>query len=170
MTRVLVYCMVLFFCLSSCASNPSPPAVLDVSLDKGYVLAGTTNKVSATYRISATKVSGNYVSESFSSIVNIPIGASYVEGSSLILFQSGRVPDLHGLCPDGRSYLIYNFKGGEFIDTNESDPFIGVIVFDLLLQADANKQEVVVAASETSGIDPCGPLDGESARIGISGL
>ncbi|NMC62202.1 MAG: hypothetical protein GYA55_03455 [SAR324 cluster bacterium] len=166
--QILVY-LGIGLAISACGTNPSPPAVLNVALERGSVPSGTTNSFSSSYRISADKVNGEYRSQPFFSVIRIPAGASYVEGTSHVLFQSNREPDSKGLCADGSSFLSFNFSEGEFISSNKTDPFIGVIVLKLLLQSEADK-ELVRAEASDSPIDPCGSLDdSESVMLRVYG-
>ena len=152
--------------LSSCGDNPSPPAVQDITLDDNSVVEGSTLTVATSYRLSAPKSEG-FTSEPFYSIINIPAGATYVPGTSNILFQSGRNPDSIGQCPDGRTWLRYSFASGEFEDSDKFDPMIGVIEFNIVVSLAADDQDVVAVASSEEQADPCTLIDGESITLSV---
>ena len=154
--------------LTGCGDNPTPPAVQDISLDdNSTVSAGTVLKVAVSYRVDAQKTDSVYSGGGFSSVISIPIGATYNEGSSEILFQSQRAPDEKGLCPDGRTYLVYNFGPNEFEDPDSFDPFIGVIDFNVTLQTAADNRELIASASSLPPSDPCAPIEGESVEFSV---
>lgn len=149
---------------SGCGSdNPDPPAVRSMSLTEGTVKAGSFVTVSISYRDGATKVAGQLESDPFSSVVTIPPGATFVEGSSLILFQAGRAPDARGTCPDGTTFLVYNFNPGELVVPEGFNPFIAVLEINVVLQLQANKEKLYANAQPGPIADPCAPLENPSS-------
>ncbi len=152
----------VFLSIGCGSDNPDPPAVKSISITEGWVRAGNFVTVSISYRDGAAKVGGELVSDPFSSVVTLPPGATYVEGSSMILFQSGRAPDARGTCPDGRTFLVYNFNPGEFVVPEGFNPFIAVLEINVVLQLEANKARLYTNASPEPAADPCAPLDDPS--------
>lgn len=159
----------LLVSLSACGSNPSPPAVENVSLRHGSLPAGSTQTVDVLYRLKASGSGSDYQTEAFSSLVSLPPGASFVAGSSSIINQGPRVPDAQGSCPDGRSYLLFNFAPGEIQDSFNFEEFTAPIGFDVVLQLPAEKGIVTANASTSAPADPCMLIEGEeSATFRVS--
>jgi len=155
--------------LTGCSSDESAPSVQDITFTYGSVAAGSIEQVSISYRVTNINNSSEDSSEAFASVVTLPIGAGYVDGSSAVLNGKNRPPDAQGRCPDGRSYLLYNFQAGEFSDQYQFDTFIGVIQFNVLLLAVADDQDLIVSADAAAPADPCGPLSGDSATFSVFG-
>ena len=161
LTAVLLLSLVI----GSCSHDESTPSVESLSINRGRVAAGTTVTVSVSYRVAAPDTG----SEVFSSVLSIPAGASLVGGTSRILFQATRDPDAQGTCQDGRTWVLYNFREGEFENSLSYNPMIAVIAMDITLQAPANKGKLVAGASPATPSDPCGPLTGDSITFDVKG-
>ena len=164
----LIFLLVISSFLLSCSSNSSPPAVEDVAMTSGSVVAGGRVVVWATYRVAAVKTSTGYQTTGFSSVIALPVGATYIPASSTIINQGDRAPDENGNCADGRTFLVYNFKTGEIADQFDYKDFAMSLSFDVTLQLPANKAEVIASAEESPYADPCGPLTGKSATFGVT--
>ena len=153
--------------LAACSSNPNPPAVQDITVNKGKVDPGSIVTLSATYRMSAPKQHETRVSEAFSSVITLPVGATLVPHTTRILFQNERPADSQGTCADGRAWFLFNFQEGEFIDDLGYDPLVAVLSMDLVLQVEANKGLAIASADPAAPADPCGPLDGQSVTLTV---
>lgn len=158
----------LLVALSGCGSNSSAPEIESVLLEKGSVVAGTTNQVSVSFRVEADKVDGAYLSRPFSVLVNLPSGATAVPGSSKIFFKGARAPNVSGSCPDGRTFLMFDFDTGEFPDTYDFDTYVAVMGFDAILDISANQAEVFAVSSLTPLGDGCASPTGDTAKFVVT--
>lgn len=160
-----LFCLLsLVLCLAACSdSNSDAPSIEDLFLDStGTVEAGSIVSTSVTFWVAADKSSGEYVTEPQSILVNVPIGTTYVPGSSAIGFQGPREPDAVVNCPNGTESVVYNLAQGEIDDPYDFSDFTTYIAFNVQVQPIASQQKAQGAASLTPFVDPCNvPFEAE---------
>jgi hypothetical protein len=159
----------LIAALSGCSSNPTPPAVTNINADENSVDAGGILLMTVEVRLSTSDQGGSDpATDPFSLLVNLPTGVSYIPQTSSLAFQGPRDPDSMGACPDGTTYLVYNFAPGEFENPYKFDEFVSDVGFRVTLQASADQQKMLADATVTSPSDPCAPFPGEEYEFKVS--
>ena len=118
--------------------------------------------------VAATEVEGERISDPFYSLVLLPTGASVVPGSSAILDQASKAPDDTGACPDGRTFLRFNFKPGEIANPFHFSKFAAVLVFQIVADRAANETQIIADSALEPYADPClTPLDSANASLSV---
>jgi|GEM_PF-5147562 len=155
--------ILLLSALSGCSTDEEVPSVQQMYLTESPVSAGSTVDVFVDFRVPGT----DYESDPFFAVLNFPLGARYVAGSSMLERKTPRPPDGMGTCPDGRTYLVYEFKQAEFSDPYFADSFVGTIKLSVTLELAADKAKMRALAALTPPADPCVLLGGDELEFRV---
>ncbi len=163
--------LAILVCLGGCGGgNPSAPTLQNISLGTNYVQTGSVITTWLAFRVSATKGNDGQLSDPFSAVVNLPIGAALIPETSFIPSESAppRPPDVQGTCPDGSTYMIYNFQRGEFNDQYHFNDYTSVMYFNILVVAAADQRDITGATSLSPIVDGCAFESEATAELRVS--
>ena len=167
--KCLALCSLLF--LVACETNPSPPAILGIGVENTDTNsdAELARLITIEMNLSATDVGlDTKQSNPFSLVIRIPKGAVYITGSSTVAIQGFRQPNVIGDCPNGDTYLLYDFRLGEINNEFDFEEFSDDVQIRIIPTVVADNRDLSADISVLSPANPCIVGDGKSVTLEVS--